>query len=165
MIRTIIFGNSGSGKSTLAHRLASSERVEHLDLDTLAWKEPGVRQDIELSTAQIVNFISRNEQWVIEGCYASLIEAAIEHAREIIFLNPGTESCQNNCRSRPWEPHKYASKEDQDKNLAMLLDWVAQYPTRGDEFSLAAHQELFASFCGKKHELKSNEEAQSFTCG
>jgi hypothetical protein len=69
-------------------------------------------------------------------------------------LNPGLEACLANCRSRPWEPHKYASKEDQDANLQFLLSWVEEYYVRAGPMSLAAHRECFASYAGLKRELQ-----------
>lgn len=74
-------------------------------------------------------------------------------------MNPGVDVCIENCTSRPWEPHKYESKEEQDKRLEPLLDWVRDYESRTDEFSLSAHRELFDRFEGKKIEVLSNEEA------
>ena len=38
MRKVLVFGNSASGKSTLAKRLATSEKLAHLDLDLLAWQ-------------------------------------------------------------------------------------------------------------------------------
>lgn len=160
--RLLIFGNSGSGKSTLAKRYARAAKAAHLDLDTLAWSAPAVREDLAVSVKRIHDFVGEHEQWVIEGCYASLIEVAAAHARELVFLNPGTATCQENCRNRPWEPHKYESKKEQDQNLAMLLEWVAQYETRSDEFSLSAHRKLFEEFDRKKIEIRSNREAERF---
>jgi len=160
MKRIVIFGNSGSGKSTLAKRFARDPAVHHLDLDTLAWETPGVRKEPSESGAALHAFVSDHEQWVIEGCYGSLLVEAMKMASEVLFLNPGVEACQENCRSRPWEPHKYPSKEAQDANLEMLLDWVAEYETRTDEFSLSAHQELFESIEGNKRVVTSNQEAR-----
>lgn len=161
MLRILVFGNSGSGKSTFAAKVASRPDIAHLDLDTIAWKpgQPGVRETLHTSFEAIDAFVEKHANWVIEGCYASLLEYAADSANQIIFLNPGVESCQQNCRSRPWEPHKYESKEAQDKNLAMLLDWVAAYETRGDEFSLQQHRMLFDAFDGTKAELTNNEQA------
>ena len=84
--------------------------------------------------------------------YADLLDYVSKQASEIIFLNPGVEVCIQNCRSRPWEPHKYSSRDEQDKNLDMLIDWVKKYDTREDEFSLKAHSELYESFTGYKTE-------------
>lgn len=66
MIRIVIFGNSGSGKSTLAHSYAKNPHVQHLDLDEIAWKAPGVRKDLNESIAQLRSFISDNEEWVLK---------------------------------------------------------------------------------------------------
>lgn len=161
MKRIVIFGNSGSGKSTLADSYARDPHVHHLDLDEIAWKAPGIRKEIEESIAELRSFLSDNEEWVIEGCYGSLISEAARAAKELIFLNPGVDVCQDNCKSRPWEPHKYATKEEQDANLDMLLEWVADYQTRTDEFSLSAHRKIFNAYGGKKRELKSNSEMRN----
>lgn len=161
MIKVVIFGNSGSGKSTLARRFAAHPGVGYLDLDNIAWVASGERKDIPESIEELKAFMNTHTSWVIEGCYGSLIQEAAKSASALIFLNPGIEACQKNCRARPWEPHKYETSDAQDKNLDMLLSWVADYEVRKDEFSLQAHRDIFDSFCGNKLELKSNAEAQS----
>lgn len=152
MRRIVIIGNSGSGKSTLAAALAAEYDIPGLDLDTLAWDAPAVRRALPESIALLRAFIDSRDEWVLEGCYADLVQAALPFATELRFLNPGVDVCVENCRSRPWEPHKYSSKEEQDARLEFLIDWVRQYETRDDEFSLAAHRRLYASFSGTKLE-------------
>ncbi len=77
---------------------------------------------------------------------------ALSGASELRFLNPGVDACVANCRARPWGPHKYPSKEEQDARLDFLLDWVREYATRADEYSLAAHRRLYDAFGGTKRE-------------
>ncbi len=163
MTRILIFGNSGSGKTTLASHIAQSRNVPHLDLDTIAWKpnQPAIRASLRTSFEAIDAFTASHSNWVIEGCYSTLLEYAADNATEIIFLNPGVQTCQENCRDRPWEPHKYASPEAQNQNLTMLLDWVAQYDTREDEFSLQQHKMLYDTFDGPKTELTTNTQTQA----
>ena len=79
----------------------------------------------------------------------------LPYASEVRFLNPGVEACIANCRARPWEPEKYPSKGAQDQKLDFLLDWVREYESRADEYSLARHRELFEGFRGPKVELSS----------
>ena len=98
-------------------------------------------------------FIAENEHWVIEGCYADLAEVALPHCSELVFLNPGVEACIENAYSRPWEPHKYATREAQDANLEMLLGFIRSYVSRDDATSLRAHRALFDGFAGAKREL------------
>lgn len=154
MRRVIIFGNSGAGKSTLAQKLAGQHGLAHLDLDTLAWEptSPPERRPLDVSSRSIERFTATHEAWVIEGCYGDLLALVSPRCNEMIFLNPGVEACVENCRSRPWEPHKYASKAAQDENLEMLIQWVREYETRNDDFSLRRHRSLFDTFAGPKRE-------------
>ena len=160
MKKILIFGNSGSGKSTLAKKLRASFGLQHLDLDILAWEEtqPPGRKALSESVMILENFISKHNNWVIEGCYADLLNYVSQSANEIIFLNPGNEICVERCKSRAWEPHKYESKDAQDKNLDMLINWIKEYKNREDEFSLKSHKSIFSSFVDKKIEVINNEE-------
>ena len=155
MHRIAVFGNSGSGKTTLARVLTSQYGLAHLDLDSLAWDSPGGRRSLTESASAIRDFIREHSEWVIEGCYGDLLEQVLPYASEVRFLNPGVEACIANCRARPWEPEKYPSKEAQDQKLDFLLDWVREYESRADEYSLARHRELFEGFRGPKVELSS----------
>ena len=171
MCRIVVFGNSGSGKTTLARVLTSQYGLAHLDLDSLAWDSSGLqvqtmtlddwaafvprRRSLTESASTIRDFIHEHSEWVIEGCYGDLLEQVLPYASEVRFLNPGVEACIANCRARPWEPEKYPSKEAQDQKLDFLLDWVREYESRADEYSLARHRELFEGFQGPKVELSS----------
>ena len=165
MPRIILLGNSGSGKSTLARALAATGQVPHLDLDTLAWEptSPPTRRPLQASIAAITAFVAAHDTWVVEGCYADLLAAAAGRCTRLVFLNPGVEACSANCRARPWEPHKYPSPEAQDRNLDMLLAWVRDYETRGDELSLQAHRRLFDGFAGEKLEATSRPDIDELT--
>jgi adenylate kinase family enzyme len=156
--RILLFGNSGSGKSTLASRL-SSATMAHLDLDTLAWlpSQPPQRMPLSESRVLIDEFTANNGSWVIEGCYTDLLELLAEKATEIVFLNLPLEQCLLNASLRPWEPHKYASKEEQDANLEMLIDWITRYEQRDDVFSIAAHTQFYGGFSGTKTCILSND--------
>ena len=152
MTKVLIFGNSGSGKSTLAKNISADQHAAHLDLDTIAWQTKALptRTPIYESKTKIDSFIEANSHWVIEGCYADLLALAIDRADKVIFLDLPVEDCIANAKSRPWEAHKYDSKAAQDANLAMLVDWISQYPTRNDTFSRQAHLQLYKSFFGEK---------------
>ncbi|MFV0544224.1 MAG: AAA family ATPase [Marinicella pacifica] len=161
MRKILIFGNSGSGKTTLAKSLCQSQGFVHLDLDTLAWEEtqPPVRKSLSASKKDIDQFIKTNDSWVIEGCYTDLLELAEPHSNEIIFMNLSIEMCILNAKSRPWEPHKYKSKQAQDNNLNMLIDWISQYTNRDDTFSLLAHQNFYNNYSGKKRIISTNQKS------
>jgi adenylate kinase family enzyme len=155
-IRLAILGNSGSGKSTLARWLSERTDAALLDLDTVAWEpdRTAVARSDESASADVRAFCSVQGNWVIEGCYANLMRVALDFGPRLVFLNPGLEQCIANCRSRPWEPHKYASKQQQDERLSFLLTWVGEYYTRDGAMSLAAHVDTFRAYRGPKEELR-----------
>lgn len=153
-MKVLVFGNSGSGKSTFAKQLVSAHGLAHLDLDSIVW-EPGkiaVQRSADAIEGSLVAFLSEHDSWVIEGCYGELVQAASVHCTELVFLNPGLETCLEHNRKRPWEPHKYASKAAQDQMLENLQAWVADYYSRHDQWSYHAHRRIFDSFAGRKSE-------------
>ena len=160
--KILIFGNSGSGKSTLAKALGDRHRLNHLDLDTLAWEPvasantPPKRKSLNDSAELILEFTEANNQWVIEGCYTDLLSLLVAEATEMIYLNLSVAQCIENARQRPWEPHKYESKAAQDANLGMLIDWIAEYEKRQDTFSSQAHLTLYQAYQGDKKMLTKN---------
>jgi adenylate kinase family enzyme len=156
-MKVLVFGNAGSGKSTYAKALAEREGIPHLDLDTIVW-EPGqiaALRPADAIHASLAEFLAANPAWVIEGCYGELIEAAASRATELIFLNPGREACLANNARRPWEPHKYASAEEQNAMLANLQAWVSGYYERTDQWSYDAHRRIFDAHPGPKVERTS----------
>jgi len=164
-MRVAVLGNSGSGKSTLARALASQSHGALLDLDTVMW-EPGqiaVARSADAAKADLQAFCADHEHWVVEGCYASLVAEALRYSPTLFFLNPGVEQCLANCRARPWEPHKYSSKQEQDERLEFLLSWVQEYYTRSGDMSLMAHRACFDAYSGAKVELKMQFEVDTLS--
>ena len=151
-MRTVIIGNSGSGKSTLAKALAGETQLPVLDLDTIVWEQDrvAVARDRRQVIADLERFCKAHEHWIIEGCYAECAQATLRYRPELVFIDPGEETCLAHCRARPWEPHKYASKAEQDAKLEFLLGWVAGYYTRDDDMSHAAHRALYDAYDGPK---------------
>ena len=153
-MKVLVFGNSGSGKSTYARALAAQEDLAHLDLDSIVWErgKVAVQRSAESVTAKLQGFIDSYGAWVIEGCYGELVHAASAYCTLLVFLNPGAETCLANNAKRPWEPHKYASREDQDAMLDKLQDSVAGYYQRDDAWSYQVHRAIFVAFKGAKIE-------------
>ena len=154
-MRVLVMGNSGSGKSWRARELAQQQGLAHLDLDTIYFVpgEVAVQRPMPHVLADLRAFIDAHEQWVVEGCYGDVVEAALPFCSELVFMNPGKDACLANNGRRPWEQHKYASKEQQDSMLPFLLDWVGKYYERDDTCSYAYHRRVFDAFDGNKREI------------
>ena len=153
-MKVIVLGNAGAGKSTLARRLISKQLAARLSLDEVAFHGGTERRLLQDSLADVKRFIANHKSWIIEGCYADIIELILPDCEELIFLNPGVEICIAHCRARPWEPEKFTSNREQDENLGNLVEWVRSYETRTDEYGLRRHRILYESFQGKKREFK-----------
>lgn len=151
-MRIAIIGNSGSGKSTLARMFASGGNTPMLDLDTIVWEpnQVAVSRDPKIVIADLERFCCGHADWVVEGCYANCIQVTLQYEPELVFLEPGRDTCISNCRNRPWEPHKYTSKAEQDSRLEFLLRWVTDYYEREGDMSLKAHKALFERYAGPK---------------
>lgn len=159
MMKMAIMGNSGSGKTMLARRLASDGQTPVLDLDLVFWESGTRERPAELRIAQVREFCREHESWIIEGCYADLIAASFPWMPELIFMDPGKETCVSNCRRRPHEPHKYATKDEQDKNLDFLIQWVGAYYEREGNMSYRCHQDLYDGYAGPKRKVTQQQEA------
>lgn len=153
-MKFLVFGNSGSGKSTYSQWLTAQHGLAHLDLDSIVWEPDriAVQRPAADVLASLEAFISSHAAWVIEGCYGDLVQAASSHCTRLVFLNPGVEACLANNLRRPWEPHKYASLEQQNAMLANLQAWVSGYYERDDAWSYKAHRQVFDGFAGSKIE-------------
>ncbi len=124
-----------------------------------------MRAPLAESTRAVQDFHAAHASWVMEGSYAGLAEVATSLCTEFWFLNPGVDVCLAHCRRRPWEPGKYESPEAQDERLAFLLDWVRSYPSREDEYGLAAHRTLFASCGGSTREITDSADSAGLASG
>ena len=154
-MRLLLLGNAGAGKSTMARRLIGNADIPRLSLDEIAWDRGARRKPLEESLTLLGQFLASNDQWIIEGCYGDLVEAALPHCSELRFLNPDVETCVVHCNRRPWEPSKFASAEEQNTMLSQLIQWVKDYESRDDEYGLKRHREVFDRFSGPKKEFTS----------
>lgn len=163
-MRVAIIGNSGSGKSTLARSLAKDSRTEVLDLDLVFWESGSIEKPSSARIREVQRFCEKHDSWIIEGCYADLIEATWPWRPELIFMDPGKEICLSNCQRRPFEPHKYDTMEEQERNLAFLLTWVADYYERDGLMSYRSHSDLYQRYTGPKRRIAVQTEIPS-GCG
>lgn len=154
--RIAVIGNAGAGKSTLARALEARTGAARLDLDGLYWEREriAVRRPLEAARGDVAAFCDARAAWIVEGCYAELVEPLLARGPLLVWLDPGIEACLRHCRARPWEPHKFASQAEQDAHLDALLAWVEDYETRGGDLSRAGHEALFRAYAGPKRHLR-----------
>lgn len=149
----VLLGNAGAGQSTLAKAMIAKWPAARLSLDAVAFSGGIERRLLQDSIEDVKGWIVGHGRWIIEGCYADIIEPILPLCDELIFLNPGVDTCVAHCRSRPWDPGTFASPQEQEQNLHNLILWVRAYGERSDEYGLSRHRDLYESFAGKKSEF------------
>lgn len=160
-MKIILLGNAGAGKSTLSKKIVAKTPAARLSLDEVAFLGGVERRPLQDSIAAVKRFIADHESWIIEGCYADIIEAVLADCEELIFINPGVDACIAHCRARPWEPEKFSSSLEQDEALENLIAWVKSYETREDEYGLLRHRAVFDAFVGRKREFNHPSQYES----
>ena len=86
MQRIAIIGSAGTGKSTLARRLGELTGLSVIHLDALYWGPGWVATPREEWDAIIAEAVSQ-EPWIIDGNYGRTMEARLERADTVVFLD------------------------------------------------------------------------------
>lgn len=85
----VVIGRSNSGKSTLAQKLSDHLKLPVLYMDSIAFYEGSQWENIPKDElAKKVNvFLESHDKWVIEGNYTNCLEARIQKASVVIFMD------------------------------------------------------------------------------
>ena len=93
-MKIAIIGYSGAGKSTLAEKLSHFYSLPKLHMDTLQFQPGWQDSDREWMLTEMKNFLTKHEDWVIDGNYSwCFYEERMEEADQIIFLNFSPLTC------------------------------------------------------------------------
>jgi adenylate kinase family enzyme len=151
--RTVVVGNGGSGKSWLAERLAGALSTSAVDLDEIHWLPGGFNARREPATAiEMVRAKAAEDQWVIEGVYGWLANAALPRATALIWLDVPIEECIANVKARGLR------RGGDEAAFAALIDWIADYAVRTNANSRVAHERAFDAFAGRRAKITSRTE-------
>ena len=93
-MKIAIIGYSGAGKSTLAQKLSQLYSIPKLHMDTLQFQPDWQDSDRDWMKAEMKNFLTNHEAWVIDGNYSwCYYEERMLKADRIIFLNFSPWTC------------------------------------------------------------------------
>ena len=99
MKRVIIIGCPGSGKSTFARKLQSVTGLPLHHLDLIYWKSDRTIVPRE-EFLEKLHQIMAQEQWIIDGNYASTMEMRMQVCDTVIFLDYPPELCLAGAQER-----------------------------------------------------------------
>lgn len=84
--RIVILGNCGGGKSTLATQLGAVLDLPVYHLDQIFWKPGWVESERDEFDARVLE-VTATERWIIDGNYTRTLQARIDRADLIIYIN------------------------------------------------------------------------------
>ena len=99
MKRVIIIGCPGSGKSTFARKLQLVTGLPLHHLDLIYWKSDRTIVPRE-EFLEKLHQIMAQEQWIIDGNYASTMEMRMQVCVTVIFLDYPPELCLTGAQER-----------------------------------------------------------------
>ena len=92
MKRVMVVGCCGAGKSTFSNKLGKLKGLEVIHLDQYYWK-PNWTESSPDEWAKIVDTLSQNHQWIMDGNYGGTMDIRIKRADTIIYLDYPTIKC------------------------------------------------------------------------
>ena len=92
MQRTLVIGNCGAGKSTFSNRLSQLTGLELIHLDQHYWKLNWQEPD-PLDWKHSVDQLAAKSHWIMDGNYGGTMDARIQRADTLVFLDYPTAIC------------------------------------------------------------------------
>lgn len=116
-----IIGSGGSGKSTLARQLGELLQLPVYHLDSLHWK-PGWVPTPDKEWDQLMDELVLREEWIIDGNYGRTMEARLQAADTIIFLDFPTYKCLYGILKRRYQ-YRGRTRPDMGKGCEEKIDF------------------------------------------
>ncbi len=113
MKKVIVIGCPGSGKSTFAKKFHMKTNIPLFHLDMMYWKEDKSVVEKSVFLDKLFTVLQQDE-WIIDGNYASTMELRIDKCDTIIFLDYPLDVCLEGINERkgkvrsdmPWVENK-----------------------------------------------------------
>jgi adenylate kinase family enzyme len=133
MKKILVIGSGGAGKSTLSRQLGERLNLPVIHLDTHYWNA-GWEPTPQDKWQQIVEHLMNQDTWIMDGNYSGTMNARLEAADTVIFLDMPRLLCLWRVFKRRWQ---YAGKTRPDMASDCpeqlnweFLSWVWTYPSR-----------------------------------
>ena len=101
MQRVLIIGPCGAGKSTLASVLGPKLGLPVFHMDQLNW-QPGWVESSKDEIRQKLAAITATDRWLIDGTYGGTLDARLERADTVLYLDYPIRVCSARLLRRIW---------------------------------------------------------------
>ena len=99
MKKVIVIGCPGSGKSTFSKSLHRITGIPLFHLDMLFWNADKTTVEKSVFLDRLLK-IFQNDEWIIDGNYASTMELRMQKCDTVIFLDYPLDVCLNGIKER-----------------------------------------------------------------
>ncbi len=161
MNKILIVGCPGSGKSTLAKTLGKKLNYPILHLDVIFHIDNTQQISRDELKRKIIDFIKKNDNFIIDGNYQGTLEYRMKFADTILFLDFPTEVCLHNVISRT---KSNIIRDDIAKgfdNSIIDPDFI-EYVTNFSKTKLPKLHSSLANFTGKVIRFRTYQEIETF---
>ncbi len=103
MKKIIVIGCPGSGKSTFSRELHNITGIPLFHLDMMYWNSDKTIVEKAVFLERLSDVLRQNE-WIIDGNYASTMELRLKECDTVIFLDFPSDVCLEGVRKRQGKP-------------------------------------------------------------
>ncbi len=147
----------------LAGRLSELHAIPIVHLDDVFWLPGGFdsKRSVE-AASELIQVHLKQENWIAESVFGDLAQRFLEHAAELLWLEPEMSVCLSRLSARGSQSKRHMDRLELEQGLRQLLEWASSYRTRIGNSSAAAHRTLYESFPRRKCILKTEAEVRRY---
>ena len=128
MKKIIIIGCPGSGKSTFSRALHEKTGIPIHHLDMMFWNADRTTVEKPVFLERLQAAMAQDE-WIIDGNYASTIEQRLAACDTVFFLDYPVEVCLDGIRARRGQPRSDMPWYETDEEDADFIGFIKSYNT------------------------------------
>ena len=126
MKKVIVIGCPGSGKSTFSKSLHRITGIPLFHLDMLFWNADKTTVEKSVFLDRLLKIV-QNDEWIIDGNYASTMELRLQKCDTVIFLDYPLDVCLNGIKERKGKPRSDMPWIENDEDDAEFVEFIKGY--------------------------------------